>query len=188
MGLDKRIGQQFLSPSPGFGRSCFPKDTRELAHTARQHAKPFSIIEKVIAANEARKLSLADRVQQAEGGTLAGRRIAILDIAFKAETDGIRDAAALNLIPESQTRGASVTAFDPVAMDNGRQAFQSVQWCADTYSAAIGTDAVVILTEWHMFRRLDLRRLARDIRHAVLIDFRNLFSISDARGSGMAHH
>lgn len=188
MGLDKRIGLHFLAPGPGFGGSCFPKDTRALAHTARQQGQPFSIVEKVIAANEARKLALADRVQQALGETLAGKRIAVLGVAFKAETDDIRDAAALTLIPELQKRGASVAAFDPVAMDNGRQAFAGVQWCADAYSAAIGADAVVVLTEWNVFRGLDLRRMARAMRQPVLVDFRNIFSLSDARNSGMAYH
>ncbi|MCX7351623.1 MAG: UDP-glucose/GDP-mannose dehydrogenase family protein [Alphaproteobacteria bacterium] len=164
MGLDKRIGLQFLSPGPGFGGSCFPKDTRALVHTA------------------------ADRIQQAVGGELAGKRVALLGIAFKAETDDIRDAAALTVIPELQRRGAAVAAFDPVAMDNGRQTFQSVQWCADAYSAAIGADAVVILTEWNVFRGLDLKRMARDMRQPVLVDFRNLFPIADARSSGMAYH
>jgi len=188
MGLDKRIGLQFLSPGPGFGGSCFPKDTRALAHTARQHGRPFSLVERVIAANEARKLALADRVEQAVDGTLSGKRIAILGIAFKAETDDIRDAAALTLIPELQKRGASVAAFDPVAMDNARQALTAVQWCADAYSAAIGADAAVILTEWNVFRGLDLQRLARDMRQPVLVDFRNLFSIADAANSGMTYH
>jgi UDPglucose 6-dehydrogenase len=133
-------------------------------------------------------LALADRIQQAVGGTLREKRIALLGIAFKAETDDIRDAAALTVIPELQKRGASVAAFDPVAMDNGRQAFESVQWCADAYSAAIGADAVVILTEWNVFRGLDLRRMAGDMRQPVLVDFRNLFPIADARNSGMVYH
>ncbi len=188
MGLDKRIGLQFLSPGPGFGGSCFPKDTRALAHTARQRGNPFTIVENVIAANEARKRALADRIQQAAGGTLAGKKIAILGVAFKAETDDIRDAASLAVIPELQRRGAAIAAFDPVAMDNGRQAFQSVQWCADAYSAAIGADAAVVLTEWNVFRGLDLKRLARDMREPVMVDFRNLFTFSDIKGSGLTYH
>ncbi len=188
MGLDKRIGLQFLSPGPGFGGSCFPKDTKALAHTARQLGCPFSIVENVIAANEARKRSLADRLQEAVGGALVGKRIGVLGIAFKAETDDIRDAAALALIPDLQQRGASVAAFDPVAMDNGRQTFEAVQWCADAYSAAIGADAVAILTEWNVFRGLDLKRMARDMRKPVLVDFRNLFTLGDARISGMVYH
>jgi UDPglucose 6-dehydrogenase len=188
MGLDKRIGLQFLNPGPGFGGSCFPKDTRALVHTARQHGNPFTIVEDVVAANEARKRALADRIQQAAGGTLAGKKIALLGIAFKAETDDIRDAAALTLAPELQKRGAALAAFDPVAMDNGRQAFQSVQWCADAYSAAMGADVVVILTEWNVFRGLDLGRLARCMREPVMVDFRNLFTVSDVKGSGLVYH
>jgi UDPglucose 6-dehydrogenase len=188
MGLDKRIGLQFLNPGPGFGGSCFPKDTRALVHTARQHGNPFTIVEDVVAANEARKRALADRIQQAAGGTLAGKKIALLGIAFKAETDDIRDAAALTLAPELQKRGAALAAFDPVAMDNGRQAFQSVQWCADAYSAAMGADVVVILTEWNVFRGLDLGRLARGMREPVMVDFRNLFTVSDVKGSGLVYH
>jgi UDPglucose 6-dehydrogenase len=188
MGLDKRIGLQFLNPGPGFGGSCFPKDTRALAYTARQHGSPFTIVENVIGSNETRKRALADRIQQAAGGTLKDKKIALLGIAFKAETDDIRDAAALTVIPELQKRGAAIAAFDPVAMENGRQAFQSVQWCADAYSAVIGADAVVILTEWNVFRGLDLKRLARDMRAPVMVDFRNLFTVSDVKDSGLAYH
>lgn len=188
MGLDKRIGLQFLAPGPGFGGSCFPKDTRALAHTARQHNQAFSIVEAAISANESRKAELADRIQQAAGGSLEGKKIALLGIAFKAETDDIRDSAALSLIPELQRRGAVIAAFDPVAMDNGRKAFQAVQWCADSYSAVIGADAAAILTEWNVFRGLDLKRLARDMRQPVLVDFRNLFPLADAQASGIAYH
>ena len=188
MGLDKRIGLQFLSPGPGYGGSCFPKDTRALAATARHYGGPFTIVENVIAANEARKRALADRVQNAVGGNLHGKKIAILGIAFKAETDDIRDAAALTVIPELQKRGAAIAAFDPVAMDNGRNAFESVQWCADAYSAAIGADAIVVLTEWNVFRGLNLTRLGRDMRQKVMIDFRNLFSAGDLKGTGLTYH
>jgi UDPglucose 6-dehydrogenase len=120
--------------------------------------------------------------------SLAGKKIALLGIAFKAETDDIRDAAALTVIPELQKRGAAIAAFDPVAMDNGRQAFQSVQWCADAYSAALGADVVVVLTEWNVFRGLDLGRLARDMREPVMVDFRNLFTVGDVKGSGLVYH
>jgi UDPglucose 6-dehydrogenase len=188
MGLDKRIGLQFLSPGPGYGGSCFPKDTLALAHTARHHGSPFTIIETVIAANEARKRTLADRVQQAVGGSLRAKKIALLGIAFKAETDDIRDAAALTLIPELQRRGAVLSVFDPVAMDNGRQALEEVQWCPDAYTAAVGADAVVILTEWNVFRGLDLRRLARGMREPLMIDFRNLFTRVDMVGTGLTYH
>ena len=188
MGLDKRIGLQFLNPGPGYGGSCFPKDTRALAATARLNGNPFTIVENVIAANESRKRALANRIQQAVGGTLAGKKIALLGIAFKAETDDIRDAAALTVIPELQRRGAAVAAFDPVAMENGRGAFEEVQWCADSYSAAIGADAIVVLTEWNVFRGLDLRRLAKSMRQPVMVDFRNLFTMDDVKASPFAYH
>ena len=188
MGLDKRIGLQFLNPGPGYGGSCFPKDTRALAATARQHGGPFTIVENVIAANEARKKSLVERIQTALGGKLQGKKIALLGIAFKAETDDIRDAAALTLIPELQKRGAAIAAFDPVAMDNGRSTFESVQWCADAYSAAIGADVVVVLTEWNVFRGLNLTRLVKDMRRPVMVDFRNLFAPEDVKDSGLTYH
>jgi UDPglucose 6-dehydrogenase len=188
MGLDKRIGLQFLSPGPGFGGSCFPKDTRALAHTARQYGSTFTIVENVIASNEARKRSLADRIAKAVGGTLRDKKIAILGIAFKADTDDIRDAASLTVIPELQQRGAAIAAFDPVAMDNGRQYFDGVQWCADAYSAVMGANAVVILTEWNVFRGLDLKRLARAMRDPVMVDFRNLFTLADVRNSSLIYH
>jgi UDPglucose 6-dehydrogenase len=188
MGLDKRIGLQFLNPGPGYGGSCFPKDTRALAATARHYGGPFTIVENVITANETRKKSLADRIQNAVGGNLHGKKIGLFGIAFKAETDDIREAAALTVIPELQRRGAMIAAFDPVAMDNGRNTFESVQWCADAYSAAIGADAVVILTEWNVFRGLNLTRLARDMRQTVMVDFRNLFTPDDLKGSGLAYH
>ncbi len=150
--------------------------------------RPFSIVENVIAANEQRKKSLADRIQSALGGSLAGKKVALLGIAFKAETDDIRDAAALTLIPELQRRGADVSAFDPVAMDNGRGAFEMVQWCADAYSATIGADVAVVLTEWNVFRGLDLKRLARGMRNRVVVDFRNLFAAADVQDSGLTYH
>jgi UDPglucose 6-dehydrogenase len=185
MGLDSRIGQQCLHPGPGFGGSCFPKDTRALAVTARQRGYSFSLVENVIAANEARKHNLVDRIEHAVGGALAGKKIALLGIAFKAETDDIRDSASRVVIPELQRRGSMVAAFDPVAMDNGRQTFEAVQWCADAYSAAIGADAVVILTEWNSFRGLDLRRLAQSMQRPVLVDFRNMFSLASATDAGL---
>ncbi len=188
MGMDKRIGQHFLSPGPGYGGSCFPKDTRALAAIARDHDATFTILENVIAANEARKTALVDRIEAAAGGSLKGRRIGVLGIAFKAETDDIREAAALAIIPELQRRGASIAAFDPVAMDNGRNAFDAVQWCADPYSVSVGADCVVMLTEWNVFRGIDLAKLTRGMRQPVVVDFRNLFSLADARLANVTYH
>jgi UDPglucose 6-dehydrogenase len=188
MGLDKRIGQHYLHPGPGFGGSCFPKDTRALMVTAREHGAPFSIVEEVIDANDRRKRALAERVCNALGGSAEGKRVAVLGIAFKADTDDIRDAASLVLIPELQKLGATISAYDPAAMDNGRSQFDHVQWCADAYSAAIEADIVVILTEWNEFRGLDIAKLVQTMRSPVMVDFRNLFSLEDVSGSGLVYH
>lgn len=188
MGLDKRIGPAFLAPGPGFGGSCFPKDTRAMAHAAREVGQPFTIVESVIASNDTRKRQLVERVAAAVGGTLGGRRITVLGIAFKADTDDIRESSALTLIPDLQARGARLAVFDPVAMDNGRQLFEDVEWCEDAYAAATGADAVVVLTEWNLFRGLDLARLARVMRQPVLVDFRNLFLPEDALNAGLTYH
>jgi UDPglucose 6-dehydrogenase len=188
MGMDKRIGQHFLNPGPGFGGSCFPKDTRAMAAIAREQGATFTILENVIAANEARKSALVDRIEAALGGSLKGTRIGILGIAFKAETDDIREAASLTIIPELQRRGASIAAFDPVAMDNGRKTFEQVQWCADPYSTAVGADCVTVLTEWNEFRGIDLAKLARGMRRAIVVDFRNLFNLREAREAKLSYH
>jgi len=188
MGLDKRIGQHYLQPGPGFGGSCFPKDTRALMVTAREHDAAFTVVEEVIDANERRKGGLIERVISAVGGNLQGKRIAVLGIAFKADTDDIRDAASLVLIPQLQEKGASVAAYDPAAMENGRGQFENVQWCVDAYSAAMDAAAVVILTEWNEFRGLDFARLADCMSAPVMVDFRNLFSLQDVENSGLVYH
>lgn len=188
MGLDKRIGQQYLNPGPGFGGSCFPKDTRALMVTAREFEAPFTIVEEVIRANEKRKETLVEKVCFAAGGEVSGMRIAIAGIAFKADTDDIRDAASLDLIPELQKRGAAIAAYDPAAMDNGREVFENVQWCADASSAAMDADVLVILTEWNEFRGLDLASIAGTMRTPVVVDFRNLFLDEDISGAGITYH
>ncbi len=188
MGLDKRIGLQFLNPGPGFGGSCFPKDTRALAAIARERGSPFTILENVIAANEARKFSLVDRIEKVVGGSLQGMKVAVLGVAFKADTDDIREAASLAVIPGLQRRGAAVSAYDPVAMDNGRKAFTGVTWCADPYSAASGADCVAVLTEWNEFRGLDLQKLGSGMHQPVVVDFRNLFRLDDAAAANLVYH
>ena len=188
MGLDKRIGRHYLNPGPGFGGSCFPKDTRALMVTAREHEVPFTVVEEVIEANERRKRSLTPKICKAMGGAIKGRRIAILGIAFKADTDDIRDAAALVLVPDLQRLGATIAAYDPAAMDNAKTVFDKVQWCTDAYSAVVDADAVAILTEWNEFRGLDLQKIAQSMRRPVMVDFRNLFSLKDVEGLGLTYH
>lgn len=188
IGHDKRIGHHYLQPGPGFGGSCFPKDTRALAATAREAGSPFSVIEAVVAANNKRKSSLYQRVTKALGGAVAGKRIAILGLAFKAETDDLREAPAIDLIPALTAAQASIIAYDPVVRSNGNSAFAGVRWAETAYDAAKDADAVILLTEWNEFRGLDLVRLAESMREPVMIDLRNLYSITDIARTPFIYH
>ena len=187
-GLDKRIGLHYFAPGPGFGGSCFPKDTRAMIAMAREHQVAISIIEDVVAANERRRKSVAQRVATALGSATGESKIAILGIAFKADTDDIRDAAALEVIPALQALGASISVFDPAAMDHGRKIFSNVDWCEDMYSAAKDADAVVILTEWNEFRGVDFAKLKNAVRGPIIFDFRNLYQPDDVVKAGFSYH
>jgi UDPglucose 6-dehydrogenase len=188
IGHDKRIGHHYLQPGPGFGGSCFPKDTRALAATAREAGTPFSLVEAVVGANDKRKASLFDRASKALGGSVADKRIAILGLAFKAETDDLRDAPALDLIPALTAAKASVVAYDPVVRSNDNSAFAGIEWAQTAYDAAKQADAVILLTEWNEFRGLDLVKLAESMRSAVMIDLRNLYSIADIARTPFVYH
>jgi UDPglucose 6-dehydrogenase len=188
IGHDKRIGHHYLQPGPGFGGSCFPKDTKALAVTAREAGAPFSLIEAVVKANDKRKLDLSTRVTRMLGGSVADKRIAVLGLAFKADTDDMRDAPALDLIPALIAAKAQVVAYDPVVKPNGASAFDGVEWAKSAYAAAKGADAVILLTEWNEFRGLDLTKLAKSMRAAVMIDLRNLYSPTDIAKTPFAYH
>jgi UDPglucose 6-dehydrogenase len=188
IGHDKRIGHHYLQPGPGFGGSCFPKDTRALAATAREAGVPFSLIEAVVGANDKRKAGLSARVAGMLGRTIAGKRIAILGLAFKADTDDLRDAPALDLIPALVAAQASVIAYDPVVRPNGTPAFAGIDWAKNAYDAAKAADAVIVLTEWNEFRGLDLKKLAASMRAPVMIDLRNLYSTSDIAKTPFSYH
>jgi UDPglucose 6-dehydrogenase len=188
IGHDKRIGHHYLQPGPGFGGSCFPKDTRALAATAREAGAPFSVIEAVVGANDKRKASLVQRVTKALGGGVAGKRIAILGLAFKAETDDMREAPAIDLIPALTAAQASIVAYDPVVRSNGNSAFAGIQWAETAYDAVKDAEAVILLTEWNEFRGLDLVRLAASMREPVMIDLRNLYSITEIAKTPFIYH
>jgi UDPglucose 6-dehydrogenase len=188
VGHDHRIGHHYLHPGPGFGGSCFPKDTRALAATSRAAKTRFSLIEAVVAANEKRKLDLADRVIQALGGSAAGKEVAVLGVAFKADTDDIRDSAALAVIPALQDRGAAIAAYDPAIGKRGANGLTGVRWCADAYAAAAGADALVVLTEWNEFRGLDLGRMASLMHRPIMVDLRNLYSPVDIARTPFVYH
>lgn len=184
IGLDGRIGRAFLQPGPGFGGSCFPKDTRALAACGRAAGSPQPLVESLIKDNEERKIRLARRIVDALTPA-AGARVAVLGTAFKADTDDMREAAALTLIPYLQRAGMRVAAHDPQARAVGRRLLPSVEWHDTCLAAARGADAVVILTEWSAYRKLDLGALVRQMRGRHLFDYRNLFDAESANRHGL---
>jgi len=176
MGLDRRIGPKFLHPGPGYGGSCFPKDTQALAEIARDAGRPFDIVETVVKANDRIKERSVDKVRVALGGDVKGKTVAVLGLSFKPETDDMRDSAALPLLHTMVAEGALVRAFDPVAMDNARGMLpDEVVYCTDSYDAAEGADVLVILTEWNQFRVLDLERIRDLMAQPKVVDLRNVY-------------
>jgi len=176
MGLDNRIGSKFLHPGPGYGGSCFPKDTQALVDIAREAGRPFEIVETTVRVNDRIKRRSVEKVRAALGGQLEGQTVGILGLSFKPETDDMRDSPSIPLVTELVEGGATVRAFDPVAMDNAREVLpEAVVFCADAYDAATDTDAVVIVTEWNQFRSLDLDRMQQLMRGDVIVDLRNVY-------------
>ncbi|HVT16518.1 MAG TPA: UDP-glucose/GDP-mannose dehydrogenase family protein [Thermoanaerobaculia bacterium] len=174
MGLDNRIGPKFLQPGPGFGGSCFPKDTRAVAQIARDQGLSFRIIEAVLEVNTATNARMVDKIEKALG-RIAGRTVAVLGLSFKPNTDDIRESPALPIVAGLLASGAAVRAFDPEAMAACRPLFPEVQFCDNPYEAARGADALVIATEWNQFRKLELDRLHRLMRRPLIVDLRNLY-------------
>jgi UDPglucose 6-dehydrogenase len=174
MGLDNRIGPKFLSAGPGFGGSCFPKDTRAVAQIAREQGLQFRIIDAVLAANEATKERMIGKIERAMGGT-RGKTVAVLGLAFKPDTDDIRESPALPIVRGLLDGGARVQAFDPEAMPACRPLFPEAAFCDNPYDAAAGADALVLCTEWNQFRKLELPRLRELMRRPLVVDLRNLY-------------
>jgi UDPglucose 6-dehydrogenase len=186
IGLDNRIGPKFLHAGPGYGGSCFPKDTLALLQTAREAGVEQRIVETTVGVNDDRKASMADRVER-QLGSLSGKRIAVLGLAFKPNTDDMRDAPSIPLIGALIERGASVAAFDPVARHQAEAMLQNVEFAPDAYAAASGADATVIVTEWDEFRALDLAKLAGLMRGKHLIDLRNVYDREEALRAGLTY-
>jgi UDPglucose 6-dehydrogenase len=181
IGLDRRIGLQYLQAGPGFGGSCFPKDARALVKMGEDHDAPMRIIETVLASNEARKRSMARKVAALQKGALRGKTIALLGLTFKAETDDMRDAVSIPLAQALVDAGSIVKAYDPVANGRARAVLPSrVHYCASALDAAEGADAIVIATEWDEFRQLDFARLRAQMRTPLIVDLRNLLSDNQA--------
>ncbi len=176
MGLDKRIGTSFLNAGPGYGGSCFPKDTIALLRTAQDHGVALRLVEETVTVNEARKRRMALKVLDALGGSVEGRTIAVLGLTFKPDTDDMRDAPSIPLIETLQRFGASIRAYDPAGMENARRLLSDVEFYDDPYECLDAADAAVVVTEWDSVRKLDLVRMKQVMRDAVLIDLRNVFS------------
>lgn len=184
IGLDGRIGGKFLHAGPGYGGSCFPKDTRALVQTARDAGTPVTLVERVVAINDNRKVAMGEKIIAACGGSVEGKTIAVLGLTFKPNTDDMRDAPSLVVVPRLLEAGAEVRAFDPAGMEEARQILTDVTWCEDSYSAMTGADAVVILTEWNEFRALDLKRIKSLLSAPLMIDLRNIYSPDELARNG----
>ena len=184
IGLDGRIGSKFLHAGPGYGGSCFPKDTLALTQIGNKFGAPQQIVETVVKVNDERQRSMAQRVIEACGGDVSGKRIGVLGLSFKPNTDDMREAPSLQIIPILQDGGANVAVFDPVAMDEAKKHFENLEWCDDPYDVAKDADALVIITEWNEFRGLSMSRIADVMKTKCLIDMRNIYKPEDMRERG----
>lgn len=184
MGLDGRIGGKFLHAGPGYGGSCFPKDTLALTRTAQEYNAPIKIVETVVQVNDARKRKMADKIEAACDYQMAGKKVAVLGVTFKPDTDDMRDAPSLTIVPALIGAGAEVVAVDPEGRKEGEALLPGVKWAEDAYAAATDADVVAILTEWNEFRALNLSRLHDVMRGDVMVDLRNIYRPDDAARAG----
>ncbi len=189
IGLDGRIGPKFLHTGPGYGGSCFPKDTLALVRTAREAGAPLKIIETVVELNASRKRHMAERVILATGGDVSGKTIGVLGVTFKPNTDDMRDSPSLDILSMLIEAGAALRAYDPEGMAEAKKikAFDTVTWCEDAYDALSGADSVVIITEWNEFRALDIDRLKKAMKSPVMIDLRNIYNPDEMAAAGITY-
>jgi len=188
IGLDGRIGGKFLHAGPGYGGSCFPKDTLALLKTAEDSQAPLRIVEAVAKVNDARKRAMGRKVIKALGDDARGKSVAVLGLTFKPNTDDMRDAPSISIVQALEDAGVTVRAFDPEGMEQARPLMPNVTLCRNPYDAAEGADAVVLVTEWDALRALDLKRLARTMRGDVLVDLRNVYPPDEVEGAGLVWH
>jgi UDPglucose 6-dehydrogenase len=187
MGLDRRIAGKFLHAGPGFGGSCFPKDTAALTAIGERYGAPVRIVETVMGVNEARKRAMADKVVAACDGSLAGKTVAVLGLTFKPNTDDMREAPSLVIVPALEAKGARVRAYDPHGMAEALKLMPKLATAADPYACIEGADVMVIVTEWDQFRALDLDRVKRAMRHPVVVDLRNIYKPADMTERGFKY-
>lgn len=188
IGMDNRIGSKFLHAGPGFGGSCFPKDTRALVQTAHDHDVPVRIVEAVLAVNDNRKRAMARKVSHALGGNMRGKTIAVLGLTFKPDTDDMREAPSIPLVTGLTDMGAKVKAFDPAGMAQAKAELPDITYCEDAYDCAKGADALVIVTEWVQFRALDLPRLKAAMAQPIVVDLRNIYRPAEMAEHGFSYH
>jgi UDPglucose 6-dehydrogenase len=187
MGLDNRIGQKFLNAGPGYGGSCFPKDTTALAKTGQDHESPLRLVEMTAVINEQRKRAMGRKIIAACDGNVRGKTIALLGLTFKPNTDDMREAPSLSIVQALLDGGANVVAFDPQGMNVARELLPKISFAAGSYEAAVGADCLVIATEWNEFRALDFDRLANVMRGRVLVDLRNVYNQPEVEAHGFAY-
>jgi UDPglucose 6-dehydrogenase len=187
IGADGRIGDKFLHLGPGYGGSCFPKDVAALIRTAREARSPLSLVEQVQTVNSERKIAMASHIEQAAGGPIARKTVAVLGLAFKPDTDDVREAPALTVVPMLQEKGATVRAYDPHARENAEPLLPGVTWCQSALEAAEGADITVVLTEWNEFRALDLEALRERMQGNLLVHLRNVYLPEQAQAAGLVY-
>lgn len=187
IGKDGRIGDKFLHPGPGYGGSCFPKDVSAIVRTAREARAPLTLIEQVQRVNDERKIAMAHRVERAAGGSVRNMTIAAFGVTFKPNTDDMRDAASLTILPLLQERGAAVRVYDPQGRQHGEELLTGVTWCDSPLDAAKGADLAVVITEWNEFRALDLKALKSAMAGNMIVDLRNVYSPDDASNAGFEY-
>jgi UDPglucose 6-dehydrogenase len=187
VGADGRIGPKFLHPGPGFGGSCFPKDLSAIIRTAREAKTPLTLIEQVVKVNTERKIAMVGRIEEALGGSVREKTIAILGVTYKPNTDDMRDSPSLVIVPLLQAKGANIRVFDPQGRNKGEELLTDVLWCNSVYEAATSADAVVTLTEWNEFRAVDLGHVKGVMRGNVLVDLRNVYQPMAAESLGFAY-
>ncbi|HEY3347513.1 MAG TPA: UDP-glucose/GDP-mannose dehydrogenase family protein [Nitrospirota bacterium] len=187
MGLDNRIGSKFLHAGPGFGGSCFPKDTQAIVQIGRENGYEFEIVKAVLEVNDRQRLRMVDKIKEALGGAVDGKTISILGLSFKPNTDDMRDAPALTILKELKELGAKIKAFDPVAMEEAKKVLDGIDYCEGIYECAEGADALVLMTEWNQFRILDLPELKKSMKTPLMIDLRNVYEPEKLRSEGFRY-
>jgi UDPglucose 6-dehydrogenase len=187
IGLDDRIGVKFLNPGPGFGGSCFPKDTLALTRLANEAKAPIRLVETLVEVNDKRKVAMARKIEAACGGSVSGKRIAVLGLTYKPKTDDMRDAASLVIVPELQAAGARIVAYDPEGVKMARPLLPGVEFVDSAYACLEGADAAVVITEWDEFRALDLHRVKAALTSPVMVDLRNIYPIKTMKALGFRY-